>query len=223
MNFQIQPAEEKMDKHERKQSNLSRVSTYCSYLYVLVLCVGTALVGGALIFLCRSSFPEFRDTVGLANSLCFLSGVVMSSFVLSWLIYTAFLCSRSSADCHEKKKEAAEDKFTSLRIVSGRICFFLLLLTALSELTCLGFLWWTSFSLSDKFTVEEDCFCVRTNFGQVTPNILFTDGFDVNCPVSRDINCVAIYGDLDVFLSSNITGSNLQLTLKYVMIFKNEY
>ena len=190
---------------------LSQTSRYCGYLYILLLCLGTGLVGGVLIFLCRSSFPEFRDTVGLAKSLCFLSGVVMISFVISWIVYTALLpCSSTvvlaaSDDCHQKRKEPAEDKFASLRIVFGRICFFLLLLTALSELTCLGFLWWTSFSLDDKFTVEEECFCRRHSAGQVTPNYLLQEGFDVNCPVARDIDCVATFEGLDNLLLTNIT------------------
>ena len=203
-----------------KQKKLSRISSYCSYVYLLILCVGTGLVGGALIFLCRDSFPEFRDTVGLANSLCFLTGVVMSSFVISWVIYIAFLSScqatlDSGSDCKQKKrKEASEEKNASLRIVSGQICFFLLLLTALAELTCLGFMWWTSFSLNDKFLVEDDCFCFKNHQGPVTENILMEDGLDVNCPVSRDINCVSTYGELEVFLSSNNSRSNLHVTLK---------
>ena len=203
-----------------KQKKLSRISTYCSYLYLLVLCVGTGLVGGALIFLCRASFPEFRDTVGLASSLCFLTGVVMSSFVISWIIYIAFLSScpatlGSGSNCQQKKKkEATEEKNASLRIVTGQICFFLLLLTALAELTCLGFMWWTSFSLNDKFLVEEDCFCFKTQLGQETVNILLEDGLDVRCPVARDIDCVSTYGELEVLLSSNNSRANLHVTLK---------
>ena len=204
-----------------KPRKLSRVSNYCSYVYLLLLCLGTGLAGGALIFLCRESFPEFRDTVGLANSLCFLTGVVMSSFVISWIIYITFLssCITNSANggsnCKQKKrKEAAEEKNASLRIVTGQICFFLLLLTALSELTCLGFMWWTSFSLNDKFLVEADCFCLKNHQGPVTENILLEDGLDVRCPVSRDIDCVSTYGELEVLLSSNNSRPNLHVTLK---------
>ena len=204
-----------------KQKKLSRISNWCSYVYLLFLCVGTGLVGGALIFLCRASFPEFRDTVGLANSLCFLTGVVMSSFVISWISYIAFLSScpttlgSGGGHCEQKKrKQATEEKNASLRIVVGQICFFLLLLTALSELTCLGFMWWTSFSLNDKFLVEADCFCFKNHQGQVTQNILLEDGLDVRCPMSRDINCVSTYGELEVLLSSNNSRSNLHVTLK---------
>ena len=211
------------DRAMEKQKKLSRISSYCSYVYLLFLCVGTGLVGGALIFLCRESFPEFRDTVGLANSLCFLTGIVMSSFVISWIIYIAFLTSYSSPtklaggsrNCKQKKREqATEEKNASWRIVTGQICFFLLLLTALSELTCLGFMWWTSFSLNDKFLVEEDCFCFKNHQGQVTQNILLGDGLDVRCPMSRDINCVSTYGELEVSLSSDNSRSNLHVTLK---------
>jgi len=139
----------------------------------------------------------------------------MTCFVISWMIYSVFLCSSSQGrtDCHEKNKEDGEEKLASVTIVSGRICFFLLLLTALSELTCLGFLWWTSFSLKDKFVIEEDCFCSRSNRGQVTENVLLKDGFDIKCPESSDMNCVATYGDLDVLIFSNNSRSNLQLTL----------
>ena len=200
-----------------REKKLSRISNFCSYLYLLFLCLGTGLVGGSLIFLCRESFPEFRDTVGLANSLCFLTGVVMSSFVTSWIIYIAFLSSTlaSGRNCKQKKKkEATVEKNPSLRIVTGQICFFLLLLTALAELTCLGFMWWTSFSLNDKYLVEEDCFCFKNQLGQVTENILLEDGLDVRCPVSRDTNCVSTYGELEVLLSSNNSRSNLHVTLK---------
>ena len=200
-----------------EKEKLSHISNCCSYFYLLFLCLGTGLVGGALIFLCRESFPEFRDTVGLANSLCFLTGVVMSSFVISWIIYIAFLSSTlaSGSNCKQKKKkEATEEKNPSLRIVTGQICFFLLLLTALAELTCLGFMWWTSFSLNDKFLVEEDCFCIKNQQGQVTENILLADGLDVRCPVSRDTNCVSTYGELEVLLSSNNSRTNLHVTLK---------
>ena len=207
---------ERMEK-PRKVSLLSRISSYGTTAYQVVLCVGTGLAGGGLIFLCGSSFPEFRDTAGLASSLCFLSGIVMSSFVISWLIYTILLCTSSkarSSDCHEKRKDVTVEKLTCLSVVIGRICFFLLLLTALSELTCLGFLWWTSFSLNDKFSVEEDCFCLRTSRGQVTPNVLSENGLDISCPVSSEMNCVATFGDVDVFLFSNNSRSNLPLTLK---------
>ena len=205
-----------------KQKKLSRISNYCSYVYLLFLCVGTGLVGGTLIFLCRTSFPEFRDTVGLATSLCFLTGVVMTSFVISWIIYIAFLSScptsltsgRSNCKQKKSKQAATEEKNASLRIVSGQICFFLLLLTALSELTCLGFMWWTSFSLNDKFLVEEDCFCLKNHQGPVTPNNLREEGLDVSCPVSRDIDCVSTYGELEALLFSSNSRSNLHVNLK---------
>jgi len=168
------------------------------------------------VVICRDSLSMDLDTIGLVRSTCFISGVVMVVFVASWLVFMAMSVSSSSnvqkkkgQNCGGLETEADDcDYKRTLYVVFGRLCFLMLLLTCMIELTSLGFIWWSSFSLASQYQVSNNCFCRVLNETvrnpeefSLTNQLQFNlDVVNVTCPGNKDslLKCVAIYEDIHV-------------------------
>jgi len=188
-------------------------SVLSSYVYVLIICVSSGGLGSWLVFICRDSLSMPSDTIGLVRVTCFISGVVMMVFVASWFVFMAMSITSSSAANKKKEQNCGgletDDDFCykrTLYVVFGRLCFLMLLLTCMVELTSLGFIWWSSFSLASKYQVTSNCFChvlneTVSNSEELKKQVqLNLDVVNVSCPGNEEslLKCVAIYDDIHV-------------------------
>ena len=117
--------------------------------------------------------------------------------------------SEKGQNCGGLETEADDcDYKRTLYVVFGRLCFLMLLLTCMIELTSLGFIWWSSFSLASQYQVSNNCFCRVLNETvrnpvefSLTNQLQFNlDVVNVTCPGNKDslLKCVAIYEDIHV-------------------------
>ena len=179
-----------------------------SYLYSAVIYLMTGGTGACICVWCGDSFSHDHDTIGLVKSSCLITGIVMMMFLVSWTVFL-FLTLSSSAiaedgfksKCTRKRLDSTRNKRTCI-IIFGRLTMSLLLLCCLAELTILGFMWWTSFSLADTFQVTENCFCRwrnTTGTFSTSPNVILNQiELNVTCPEIEDLSCVTVYKELSI-------------------------
>ena len=185
------------------------ISLCFSYLYSAVIFLMTAATGSCLCIWCGDSFTQDHDTIGLVKSSCLITGIVMMLFLASWTVFVSLTISSSvmssgngsTSKCTQitkKRLNSTRNKRTWI-IVFGRLTMTLLLLCSLTELTSLGFMWWTSFSLGDKFQVTNNCFCRWKNSSRsVTTSNMILDQLKLNvsCPEIDDLSCVTVYQEV---------------------------
>ena len=177
-----------------------------SFLYAILLCFVTGGVGIWLVISCYDSVLSSQDKVGLVRSSCLVTGGVMLLFVVIWSVFMVTTVSASSSNtCPDKRKKNKTEGQTrcleTLLLVLGRISFTLLLLTIITELASLGFMWWTSFSLAAKFKVVDNCFCVQEPqynlTDQVSSNVFQLGVFNISiqCDTPAGMVCRSAYQD----------------------------
>ena len=189
-------------------------SLLSSYLYTAVLCVTTLGTGVFLVAWCHDGLLMTMDTVALVRSANLITGAVMILFVVSWAVF--FTCSssllgtrRAGTKCTRTMRKRLEEKRLrmTVTVVFGKISFLLLLISILTELTSLGFMWWTSFSLAAKFQIRDNCFCSVTgdvNDSEDVPSSVSFEakGLNFSCPEEEGLKCDTTYLETEIQLGS---------------------
>ena len=186
------------------------ISLVSSYLYTVLLCLSTAsvatylLITSSLNIIVSDSSPVYEDVFSLVSCCVFITGVVMISWLISWISFIIINSLNNSVqECSSKKKKQEHSggvRWRTVTVVVGRLSFTLLLLCLLTELTSLGFMWWTSFSLSSQFQMRGDnCFCrkqsVSRNIRRNT-NLLENLSLNVSCPDDTEFSCDSLYDEM---------------------------
>ena len=203
--------------------NFLKSSLLSSYVYTAVLCVTTLVTGVFLVACCHDGFLHTRNTVVLVRSAGLVTGAVMILFVMSWTVFLScsfsLLGTRSTGGkctrTMRKRLEARRLRMT-VTVVFGKISFILLVLSILTELTTLGFMWWTSFSLAAKYQVRDNCFCTVTGGFKEELRTNSSDeasGLNITCPEEKSLRCVATYQETDTFIGS------VPVTLRFVLFY----
>ena len=189
-------------------------SLLSSYLYTALLCVTTLGTGVFLVASCHDGLLMTMDTLALVRSAGLITGAVMILFVISWTVF--FICSssllgtrRSGTKCTRTMRKRLEEKRLrmTVTVVFGKISFLLLLLSILTELTSLGFMWWTSFSLAAKYQIRDNCFCSVSggviDIEKAQNSVSFeVKGLNLTCPEEEGLRCGATYLETEIQLGS---------------------
>ena len=194
-----------------------------SYLYAIMMCVSTGAIGIFLLVANHENLFSSLDKVGLVKCCSFLTGVIMVTFVMSWIMFIAVTVSHGNTDkcSSSNKRKVSLGRWSSrtLIVVTGRISFTLLLLSCLAELTSVGFMWWSSFSLSSQYEVRDNCFCSRESdtrreswSSELKSSWSLPETFNVTCPEDDDeISCFSIFEERMVHVS------NLPVIIRWVI------